>query len=469
MTAFAVPLTNIFALLGAGQTVPNGFGVGPFGAQSASPFASLVTPVVSNGFGVQLREGENEIADTGAMPVSTFLKTAKANLAAAQKAAAEKAEDLSSPELLLSDLLSINWDDVKAGDTVTLPNGWTLTAAEDSVFTLENSAANILVPSFTKAQLDAMAQKAGLPVRDQAVSSMLASPAQDATTGEDEVQVSIKEKQKSADAPPAAKTGSNVTNPDPSVLADNQVRSNSSSATVATALNTSMRMGNSNNVPGAKPVVFTPSQRIDHFFSADLALPGFVDPLSESLGDNGGLGFGQNGAFYQQLGLRAAGNGALSSAHSMPVSQLQIVIQKLAERGDTRSLTVQLDPTELGRVQVELSTGRDKILKANILVEKPEAYALLQRDMGSLEKALQNAGISLDGDHVSLDLADQGDGQGSGFAQQAFADLADERRHNEQPAVLHLDDVLSLPARAADAIPLSPLHSAALYGVNITV
>jgi len=80
-------------------------------------------------------------------------------------------------------------------------------------------------------------------------------------------------------------------------------------------------------------------------------------------------------------------------------------IAKSAERGIANEMTIQLDPPELGRVEIKLEFGPEKTLKASLMVEKPATFLLLQRDAGALERALQDVGIDTDGSSLSFELA----------------------------------------------------------------
>lgn len=93
---------------------------------------------------------------------------------------------------------------------------------------------------------------------------------------------------------------------------------------------------------------------------------------------------------------------------------------KAARNGDAQ-ITLQLDPPELGRVEVRLEFGNDNSVKANLVVEKPETYMMLQRDNAALEKALQNAGLDTDSGSLNYEMAsndyfsnDRHDGRGNG-------------------------------------------------------
>nr|WP_245185435.1 flagellar hook-length control protein FliK [Falsiroseomonas frigidaquae] len=67
--------------------------------------------------------------------------------------------------------------------------------------------------------------------------------------------------------------------------------------------------------------------------------------------------------------------------------------------GPDASLTLTLDPVELGRVEVAIDRSRGEAA-IRITAERPETLALLQRDARELERALADAGF---GDRASTD------------------------------------------------------------------
>lgn len=105
-----------------------------------------------------------------------------------------------------------------------------------------------------------------------------------------------------------------------------------------------------------------------------------------------------------------------------PATQLVMTtLSKMAKDGGTNEMTIQMDPPELGRVLAKLQFGKDKTVKAVLMVEKPETYTMLIRDAASLERALQNAGLTTDSASLSFELAQDGsafnsdnNGQGGG-------------------------------------------------------
>lgn len=103
-------------------------------------------------------------------------------------------------------------------------------------------------------------------------------------------------------------------------------------------------------------------------------------------------------------------------------------IFRAAQGGEARTMTLHLDPPELGRVAIRLEMDKNRTLKTVLTIEKPETHSLLQRDAHLLERALQNAGIDTSGgESLNFELAGEGfsfdrgggqnGGQGSGGTQ----------------------------------------------------
>jgi hypothetical protein len=109
-------------------------------------------------------------------------------------------------------------------------------------------------------------------------------------------------------------------------------------------------------------------------------------------------------------------------------------MQKAGGTGQDSRITLQLDPPELGRVEIKMSFEKNSKIKAVLTVEKAETHAMLQKDSGILERILQDAGLDTEGG-LSFELAKEGyafgrDGnQGGGQSNQgrgADADTGDE-------------------------------------------
>ena len=81
--------------------------------------------------------------------------------------------------------------------------------------------------------------------------------------------------------------------------------------------------------------------------------------------------------------------------------------------GESATISVSLDPGELGRVEisVERNGGQTAI---RVIVERAETLALLQRDQRELGQSLTQAGVDESGRSISFSLSGQGGGQRQG-------------------------------------------------------
>lgn len=106
-----------------------------------------------------------------------------------------------------------------------------------------------------------------------------------------------------------------------------------------------------------------------------------------------------------------------SAGHAHPATHIVTAhMSKAAQEGSSQTMTIQLDPPELGRVDVRLEFGPDSTVKAHLVVEKAETLGLLQRDAAFLDRALTNAGLDTsNGSSLSFELAqDRAFGHGNG-------------------------------------------------------
>lgn len=68
---------------------------------------------------------------------------------------------------------------------------------------------------------------------------------------------------------------------------------------------------------------------------------------------------------------------------------------------------IRLDPAELGRVHIKLTVDDDGQTKASVVADKPQTLELLQRDSSNLNRALQDAGLSLANNGLNFSLREQ--------------------------------------------------------------
>ena len=91
----------------------------------------------------------------------------------------------------------------------------------------------------------------------------------------------------------------------------------------------------------------------------------------------------------------------------VPIEQVAVQIKKAIGEGADK-INIKLQPAKLGKVEVRMEIGKDGILTANVIAEKPETLELLQRDVRGLEKVLQEGGLKTDTQSFNFSLKQQG-------------------------------------------------------------
>lgn len=153
-------------------------------------------------------------------------------------------------------------------------------------------------------------------------------------------------------------------------------------------------------------------------------------------GGFGGQSFGQGSSYMTggtAGGLQMAGKASSESfvnymhssgAGGAPSTQMiALQIQRNAQ-AQIDTFRMQLQPAELGRLEVRLKFGHDGSLKAHLVADKADTLMLLQKDQAQLQRILQQAGLNVDDGALSFDLRQQnqqdtgrsynGQGQSSG-------------------------------------------------------
>jgi flagellar hook-length control protein FliK len=155
---------------------------------------------------------------------------------------------------------------------------------------------------------------------------------------------------------------------------------------------------------------------------------------------------------------------AAYQAAGTPINMAQVAFEMVRQmhQGQSR-FSIRIDPPELGRVDVKMHVDASGNVNARLTVERSETLDMFQRDRGSLEKALTQAG--LDGAKTNLEFS---------LRQNPFAGMmgGDQRPGNGNPS----GPRFSLTAEADDAITPSTIPSVTLYrgiassgGVNLFV
>lgn len=151
--------------------------------------------------------------------------------------------------------------------------------------------------------------------------------------------------------------------------------------------------------------------------AAQMGALNFADALSALASNNilsDALGYNvETGTPFSNVmqAAHVATSASVQAGHPHPAtSMVSATINKAAQKGDSSQITLQLDPPELGRVEVRLQFGTDKSVQAHLFVEKPETLLMLQRDVLALEKALQDAGLETDSGSLNFEMAENNEG-----------------------------------------------------------
>ncbi len=98
-----------------------------------------------------------------------------------------------------------------------------------------------------------------------------------------------------------------------------------------------------------------------------------------------------------------------SGTFQSPASQKIYMNMQRNAAAKVEQITLQLEPADLGRIEINMKFGKDGSMKAHLIVEKQDTMGLLQRDAHALENALKSSGIELDDSALSFDLASSED------------------------------------------------------------
>lgn len=99
-----------------------------------------------------------------------------------------------------------------------------------------------------------------------------------------------------------------------------------------------------------------------------------------------------------------------ASSSNATTQMVALQIQRnAAAKVDT--FTMQLNPANLGRLEIKMKFMRDGAVKAHLIAEKPETLSMLQKDQPQIQRLLQQAGLDVDENALSFDLRQQSQDQ----------------------------------------------------------
>ncbi|PZP85688.1 MAG: hypothetical protein DI582_05085 [Azospirillum brasilense] len=92
--------------------------------------------------------------------------------------------------------------------------------------------------------------------------------------------------------------------------------------------------------------------------------------------------------------------------HTSTTEQVQMALTTATRDGMDR-ITLQLEPADLGRVEIKMDIAADGRTQLSFVVDKAETLDALSRDARSLERSLQESGIKADAGSMQFNLRQQ--------------------------------------------------------------
>lgn len=127
------------------------------------------------------------------------------------------------------------------------------------------------------------------------------------------------------------------------------------------------------------------------------------------------------------------------------VEQVKSHIEKAVQNKNQR-ITVQLDPAELGKVEVKIdyhTIDNQRHAKIAVSAERLDTLHLLQKDAGDLVRNLQNSGIQADSNNIDFNLRQQGQ-------QQTAFDWQNHQNNQQHNGAEHAqDEVIGIDVNTA--------------------
>ena len=209
----------------------------------------------------------------------------------------------------------------------------------------------------------------------------------------------------------------------PAVSQHASTTQNNASAAAQQAQNLPQNLGGSNTASNGKP---------------EGTVAGLIDTLSQNGSGQGGFNSSGDGNFggnaFQNAqsiisggGMAGSGNAngsgfaqyinAAQAAQSTPNATMQMVGLQIYRNALAKvsNMTLQLQPAELGRLDIKMKFDKNGTVKAHLSAEHPETLAMLQKDSSQLQRILQQNGLQMDDSGPTFDLRQQNDGNLDNF------------------------------------------------------
>jgi flagellar hook-length control protein FliK len=156
--------------------------------------------------------------------------------------------------------------------------------------------------------------------------------------------------------------------------------------------------------------------------------------------------------FASQLSAARATKGGATGLPTA-VEQVALQLHKLVSDGQSQ-MTIQLRPAELGRIEVKLEFGTDNKVQGTVVADNPATLHLLSKDVGSLQRALQDAGLRADAGSLQFSL--RGDGQQGSFASNTGDNSQSGAAQTASAALGNTDDTDTTTSDGVETYYLTP-------------
>ncbi len=156
------------------------------------------------------------------------------------------------------------------------------------------------------------------------------------------------------------------------------------------------------NAPGRAPVALVDRPAGD---------AGVVTPSSDTLARQDTPGFGAAVGAHLQESPPGATREVATRVAAQPGrigNEMGVAIARHAVAGQPETITVRLDPKDMGRIEVRLAFDDAGTLRAVVSADTSAALEMLRRDAGDLGRALADAGVRADGQSLRFDTRTSG-------------------------------------------------------------
>lgn len=134
---------------------------------------------------------------------------------------------------------------------------------------------------------------------------------------------------------------------------------------------------------------------------------------------NGGATHGMDHKSSEIIKTETLINNNNRAANQTPAEQVGMRIENAVKTGETK-ITIQLEPGNLGKVDVKIEISHEGRTSVVVLADKAETLEILQKDSKALEKALNDSGLKTDSGSLSFGLKSQQNNQMAGEGSRAY-------------------------------------------------